>query len=197
MKKIVIAGASMALAAMPVLGAFAVEGTSFTDSLTVTIQDGCTIQNSQDAGTAGVYTNSDRSFTKTIAAGNVGYLNATDAGVPETTEGTVTVTCNSGSTSTKTFSVAVAVDGLTSGSNTIAGGVATSGATSNWAIKSNATGASTDNFSNYAKAESKVFLTGEAKNTLTFNPTYRVYVSPTQVPGSYTGSATYTVTINN
>ena len=195
MKKALIAGAaSVALAAMPVVGAFAATSSSFTDSLKVNVEGGCTLQNSQDASTPGIYTNSDREFTADIAAGNVGYLNGTASG-PSTDEGSVTVTCNTGSTDETVWTVSVEITGLTANGVTIPGGAATAGAaTSSWAIQSNANGTTASNpFSAYAAAANGTFLTAKANSAVTFNPSYRVYIAADQTPGEYTGSAKYTI----
>ena len=194
MKKLAIAGASVALAAMPVVGVFATS-TQFTDTLTVGVQDGCTMQNSQDSATPGSYAHSDRAFIADIAAGTTGWLNASDATTPSTSAGTVSVSCNTDDSS-RTYTVTVDVTGLTSGANTIAGGTATSGATSAWAIKSNASGTTASNpFANYATAADGTFLTATANNAVTFNPTYQVYVQPNQAPGNYTGTAVYEINL--
>ncbi|MBR2795856.1 hypothetical protein IKE13_02305 [Candidatus Saccharibacteria bacterium] len=196
MKKLVIAGASVALAAMPVLGAFAATSSSFTDTLTVGVAGGCTLENSNQSS-AGDYSVSDRTFTTDIATGTVGYLNADATGVASTTAGTVTVSCNT-QDSSKTWQVSLNVTDLADGANSITGGAQTSGATSGWAIKSNATGTTTANpfGSAYtAAADTTIFLSATANNTVTFNPSYQVYVGPNQAPGTYTGTAVYEVTL--
>lgn len=199
MKKSLVAmgAASLALAAMPVVGAFAATSTQFTDTLTVSVEGGCTLENSTQAN-AGDYSVSDRSFSATIAAGTVGYLNATNATTPSTSAGTVSIECNTDA-QTSGFTVAVAVDGLTDSaiSETIAGGAYLNGATSGWAIKSNATGSPTsDPFANYTAAASTTFITGNASQTVTFNPSYQVYIAPDQAPGTYVGHAVYTINMN-
>ena len=202
MKKSILAGAGVAalgFAALPFAGVFAATSSSFTDTLNVGVEGGCTLQNSQDSSTPGVYTNSDREFTTDIAAGNVGYLNADATGAATTTEGTVSISCNT-SDSTKSWTVAVDVTDLTNGTATITGGAAVSGvATSSWAIQSNAsvsTGSFTsDPFSSYAAAADGTFLSATADKTATFNPSYRVYIAPNQAPGDYEGSAKYTITL--
>ena len=206
MKKSLIAGAgvsALAFAALPFAGVFAA-GTSsqFTDTLTVGVEGGCTLENSTQAS-AGDYSVSDRSFTKTIPAGTVDYLNATDASTPSTSAGTVSIECNT-SASSDTYTVTVTVDGLTDSniSETIGGLAATSGATSGWAIKSNASGATTNPFASYTAAPTAetnsqaTFLTGNASATVTFNPTYQVYIAPDQEPGTYVGHAVYNIAMD-
>ena len=185
MKKLAIASASVALAAMPVVGVFAATGsTEFTDNLQVIVNSGCTLENG--GNTDGTYV--DRSFSKNIAVGNYAVLEgsaATDTAAItikcNTTSGTVTVT-SSGDTT------------LTSGSDTIAAGAATSGSASNWAIKSNATNTSSDPYAAYKAHVPGTFLTATASASgTTFNPSYQVYVAQGQNPGTYTGAVTYTV----
>lgn len=201
MKKSLIAGAgvsALAFAALPFAGVFAATSGSFTDTLTVGVAGGCTLENSTQSE-AGDYSVSDRSFTDDIAAGTVGYLNATDASTASTTAGTVSIECNTDSSSS-TYTVTVAIDGLTdsSTSETIAGGAYTSGATSGWAIKSNATGVTgaANPFATYTAASSTTFLTSNASATVTFNPSYQVYVAPDQEPGTYVGHAVYSITMD-
>ena len=198
MKKLAIAGASVVLAAMPVVGVFAATSGSFTDTLTVGVAGGCTLE--QTGGTAGSYNGNDHSYTTDIAAGNIGYLNVAQGGTAPAAGGGVTVSCNS-SDATTTYTVTVAVDGLTDATaGTIAGGNATSGTTSAWAIQSNATGFSANDpgnpFATYKAAESTTFLSATAADTVTFNPSYRVYIQPQQPAGSYVGHAVYTIALD-
>ena len=203
MKKLAIAGASAVLAALPVVGVFAATSSSFTDTLTVTVPGGCTLEDNS-AVTPGTY--ADRTFTAEIEAGTVGYLN--DNGSGTSTGTTMKIACNQ---STGTWTVtAEASTGALAGSGTAAGqsiapgaGDVTSGNTSGWSIQSNAANATTNPYSSYKAyvvdvGESySTFLTGSASSTTTtFNPSYRVYVSPTQTPGSYTGTVTYTVALD-
>ena len=206
MKKSIIAGAGVAalgFAALPFAGVFAATSSSFTDTLKVGVDGGCTLENSNQSE-AGDYSVSDRSFTiEHIAAGTIGYLNATNATTPSTTNGTVTISCNTGE-STDTYTVDVTVDGLT-GTNTseiIAGGAQTTGADSKWAIKSNATITHTQGtdptnpFADYAAAATGTFLKANATDTVTFNPSYRVYVAPDQEPDTYVGHAVYNIALD-
>ncbi len=194
MKKLAIAGASVALAALPVVGVFAATSGQFTDTLRVTIESGCTLENSTQAS-AGDYSVSDREFSATIGAGTVGYLNADNTGAATTTEGTVSIACNTNAQA-DTYTVAVAIDGLTYSGTTIAGGNYDNGDTSGWAIKSNASGATSNPFASYTAASSTTFLTGNASTAVTFNPSYKVYVAPNQAPGTYVGHAVYTITMD-
>ena len=189
MKKLAIAGASLALAAMPVVGVFAETGsTSFTDNLSVTVDNGCTLENG--GNTDGTYV--DRSFSKNIAVGNYATLEGTSA----TDTAAITIKCN---TTSGTVTVTSSGDTtLTSGSNTIAAGAEISGSASQWAIKSNAQNASTDPYSAYKAHVPGTFLTATASASgTTFNPSYQVYVAQGQAQGTYTGAVTYTVSYAN
>ena len=202
MKKLAIAGASLALAAMPVVGVFAADQSSFVDHLQVTVAGGCTIETS---ATTGDGTYADRSFSATIPAGTVGYLNdesGTHSGA------TLTVSCN-GADATKAWTVTVTppasgtLKGTTDNTKTIAPGEATSGATSGWAIKSN-TGNGTytvNTWENYKAAPTAAapFLKGSLAQGAsgTFNPSYQVFVATGQAPEVYKGDVTYTVTVGN
>lgn len=207
MKKSLIAGAGVAafgLAVLPVAGVFAATSSSFTDTLTVNVPGGCTLEDNS-ASTPGTY--NDRTFSATVQAGTVGYLN--DNGEGQTSGTTMKVACNQ---STGNWTVtAVASTGALAGSGTAAGqsilpgaGDVTSGNVSGWSIKSNASGATSNPYASYkayavdTDKEYSTFLTGAASSTTTtFNPSYRVYVSPTQTPGNYEGTVTYTVALDS
>lgn len=188
MKKLAIASASVALAAMPVVGVFAVTGsTEFTDNLSVTVNSGCTLENG--GNTDGAYV--DRSFSKNIAVGNYAVLDGSAA----TDTAAITIKCNTTSgTVTVTSAGSTTLVGTGSADNTIATGAATSGSTSNWAIKSNATNAASDPYAAYKAHVPGTFLTATASASgTTFNPSYQVYVAQGQAPDTYTGAVTYTV----
>ena len=188
MKKLVIAGASVALAAMPVLGAFAVTGSAeFTDNLSVEVTGGCTMENG--GNNDGVYTN--RSFSGQVATGNTVILSGSSA----TDSAAITIKCNTTSgTVTVTSAGSTSLIGTNDSNNTIAAGAQTSGSTSGWAIKSNATNAATDPYLNYKAHEVGTFLTATASASgTTFNPSYQVYAAAGQAPDTYTGSVTYTI----
>ncbi|MBQ3453088.1 hypothetical protein IJG28_02770 [Candidatus Saccharibacteria bacterium] len=188
MKKLAIASASVALAAMPVVGVFAVTGsTEFTDNLSVTVNSGCTLENG--GNTDGTYV--DRSFSKNIAVGNSAVLDGSAA----TDTAAITIKCNTTSgTVTVTSAGSTTLVGTSSADNTIATGAATSGSTSNWAIKSNASNTSSDPYAAYKAHVPGTFLTATASASgTTFNPSYQVYVAQGQAPDTYTGSVTYTV----
>ena len=206
MKKLAIAGASLALAAMPVVGVFAATSSSFTDTLTVTVPGGCTLEDNS-AQEPGTY--ADRAFSATIPAGTYKELGN---GFNEQTGTTMKIACN---TTSGTWTVtATASNGAISGksgaaltqSASIEPGIETTGNDSAWAIKSNTsigTGAANP-YASYKAYEVdsgksySTFLTGsaDAQTPVTFNPSYQVYVSPTQATGDYEGTVTYTVAMD-
>ena len=199
MKKSIIAAsaASLAVAALPVVGVFAATSTQFTDTLTVGVEGGCTMEDT--SGSTGTYKN--REFEGTITAGTSDELTA-QTGTDLYTGG-FTINCN---TTTGNFKVTVGAtnDGdLKDGNNAIsplAANATMGGNTSSWAIKSNAQGTTTANpYSDYKGFVAGDFITFAASSTespaeITFNPSYKVYVAPGQTPGNYTGTVTYTIT---
>ncbi len=200
MKKSLIAaaGATLAVAAMPAVGVFAATSGSFIDTLTVTVNGGCTMESSATA--AGVY--ADRSFSGSVDAGTAIELN----GGTTQTGATMTISCNATGTAWKVTAVADGLTGSGDAANaSIEPGAVTTGDTSGWAIKSHATGASSNPYENYKAYEEDsqgahytTFLTGTTGGTAaTFNPSYQVYASPTQKPGNYGGTVVYTIGLNS
>ena len=195
MKKLAIASASVALAAMPVVGTFAATSTQFQDTLTVGVEGGCTIEESATGTTAGTY--KDRAFEATIPVGTEKELTV-KADSPYS--GGFSVSCNT-TTGSWTVSVAATNDGdLKDGDNAIsplAADATMGGATSSWAIKSNASGTTTSNdYSNYKGFVAGNFIKANASETVSFNPSYKAYVATGQKPGNYAGTVTYTVAID-
>lgn len=196
MKKSIIAAsaASLAVAALPIAGVFAATSNSFTDTLTVGVKGGCTIEESATGATAGTY--KDRQFEATIPVGTEKELTAKSS---SEYSGGFSVSCNT-TTGTWTISVAATNGGdLKDGDNAISplGASATMGGnTSSWAIKSNANGATTNPYANYKGFVAGSFLEGSAGETVTFNPSYKAYVAPNQAPGDYTGTVTYTIAVD-
>ena len=102
MKKSLIAtgAASLALAAMPVVGVFAIaeEGNHMIDNITVTVPTSCSITNAntdEDGEVADVTNN----YAKTIYNGQYAIIGASDTTGATTADNTVGVTCNSTATS--------------------------------------------------------------------------------------------------
>lgn len=214
MKKSIIAAsvASLAVAALPIAGVFAADGGQFTDTLHVTVQGGCTIEDSQadPSGSVKPGTYSDTDFPAvTIAAGTVGYINADSTGAVDSTRGkSFKIMCNEESTTpgAKAWQVKVEGSNLTAtGATPIAPGNTYSGNVSAWGIKSNAQGNNADyatSFQNPFAAYKGVATAGTEElflqadlmdSAVTFNPSYEVYVSPSQEQGAYTGTAIYRV----
>ena len=194
MKKIAIAGASLALAAMPVLGAFA----DVTDTVILTIPDACSVGQTSSSQTGGGVTLQEQNAVNE-------HLYSWDA--DGTAGGTLKVSCNDASgwqvkavgasTGTPVTSMAA------SGSGTpIVTGTATSGATSNWAFKvAGTTGVTVvSTYQNYAAipaTATKVAGGSGAVSEGTIYTGYQVWVSATQQADTYTGKVTYTVTHPN
>lgn len=219
-KSIIAAGASAAaLAAMPIVGVFAASPNSFQDTLRVAVQGGCTIEDSETAATqnpAAPGTYVDRIFPaeetpgtpvyKSIAAGTVGYLNANDSGVVDSSARSFTVACNTADTSEiASWSVIVSAEALSDGnSHTINPGATYSGATSAYGIQSNATiiGTGTTTADPYASytyvtpaSGDNIFLSAANGVKVKFNPSYKVYIAPDQATGNYQGTVTYTISL--
>lgn len=198
MKKLAIAGASAVLAAMPVVGVFAADGTlTQTDTVVVTVDSACSL------ATSGSSLDPASTYTATIANGA---FNKTIDG------STLTITCNDvqgwklnavgAGTSTKGVAY---MDGTGTGiteSDDINTGTTLDGTVSDWAFKLTAgteehAGASivsgyTD-FSVVPTTATKVASGTTSAGTQTVTATYGVGISPTQNAGTYTGKVSYTL----
>ncbi len=187
-KSIIVTGAAaVALAAMPVLGAFA----DVTDTVTVTIGSSCSV-----GGTTAT-TGSGVNLSETMTNNTTKVWDADG-----TAGGKLVVTCNdaggwnikavgSGADATNKHYMN-ASNGAT---NDIATGTATTGATSNWAMKVAGTGAVTDFTSFHAVPDTatKVASSNTPGSAVQINTGYQVFVSATQEAGTYEGKVTYTV----
>ena len=181
MKKLAIVGALAALAAMPAVGVFAVDGTTVTDTVQITINEACTITSDQASNTySATMTNgqlkSDFGSTSML-------IKCNDAHGWH-----VTAVGSGADASNKT------VMNATGDGTDIATGTATSGDTSNWAMKVTGTGAS--GFTTFAEVPSSAtdVATGSGSTaTATISTTYQVFVSATQQADTYTGQVTYTL----
>ena len=199
MKKSIIAAsaASLAVAALPIAGVFAATSTQFSDTLTVGVAGGCTIEDNASGATPGTY--ADRTFSKPITAGTAAELEGAQG---QSTDG-FKVSCN---TDTGTWTVSVAAENsgnlVSEDDDTIAplaSGASMGGNTSSWAIQSHAqvtsTGTVTNPYEEYTGYSAGVFLSAPAGSTATFNPSYKAYVAPNQAPGNYAGKVTYTIAV--
>ena len=185
MKKLLTVGiASLALAAVPVIGAFA----DFTDTIQLTINESCTL--TRQAYSSGGVTN------------NTSHKNGTD-GTWSTTAGTDTlsttrsngtVTTALGSSQFKVvcnriggYKVTVATTALsTSGATaTIPSNTTYSASTSGWSPISGTT--------KLANGATVNTVTSPTSGT-TFEVSYGVGINATQSAGTYTGTATYSLT---
>ena len=181
MKKLAIAGASLALAAMPVVGVFAASGTTVTDTVEVTIDSACTITTTNASNTySATMTNGQLksdfgSTSMTIACNDAGGWHVTAVG-------------SGADASNKHY-----MDASASGTD-IATGTATSGSTSNCAFKVNGTDASGyTSFSAVPQTAADVATNAGASEASILTTTYQVFISPTQQADTYTGQVTYTL----
>ena len=218
MKKSLIAtgAASLALAAMPVVGVFAVDGpVQVVDTVRVTIDESCTFEATQGGATVTPTGSTNpktinRTFAKDATLGSVVILaGAGDEGVPSGVDPiTVVAACNSDGTGggkTGTYSITAASSQTMTGTgsavipNSTAGNeTLTSGGTSAWSMRivAPSTGIQNSYGSYHVMPDSTgdVVLTGTASSTdVTFTPEYRVYVGTDQASGTYTGTVTYTI----
>ncbi len=216
MKKslIAVAGASLAAAAMPVVGVFA-EG-SFTDTVQVTVSKSCVWQASWNDPTDGPQTGNPtgRTFSKDgVVPGTLLHFGgASDDGQAPGSSAQapiISMECNNGTGDGTTGSWTVSAAGASEGaSNTamkpsgsgvaIATGTATTGATSNWAFKISASGGTVaTGYGSYTSipASAVTVLSGNADATtdITFTPSYQVYIGTDQAADTYTGKVTYTL----
>ncbi len=194
MKKSIIAASAsaVALAAMPVLGAFAV----VTDTVVLTIQSACSVgQTSSTAGTG-------KTMTETNAQNGQTYTFAADG----TAGGTIKVSCND----TGGWMVKAVGSGDDANDKTVmnasasgtdiatAAGAPTSG-DSKWGFKvaSSTSGVSIETgYSDWAAVPTDAQKVASGSGAISegqINTGYRVWVSTTQQADTYTGKVTYTV----
>ena len=194
MKKSLIAASAsaVALAAMPVVGAFA----NVTDTVVLTIESACSV------GASTATTGAGKTITETEAVNNHLYQYEANG----TAGGTIKVSCNDASGwHIKAVGASTGADNtkmVQSASGTpIATGTATSGDASNWAFKvaahTGTTGVTVaDGFSDYHAVPdeaTKVASGSAAISEGQIDTGYQVWVSATQQADTYTGKVTYTV----
>lgn len=184
MKKLVIAGASVALAAMPVLGVFAADGNNaIVDNIEVTIDSACSVTATNATNTYAV--NMSNSQLKSDIGSTTMNVKCNDNG------GWKLNAAGTGPAADKTVLQA-------SAGTDIVSGTATSGTTSNWAFKvaGDSTVAAYQNFAEVPAAGTKV-AEGNGATDMTngteITTTYQVWISSTQQKGTYTGQVTYTL----
>ena len=171
MKKLAIASASVALAAMPVLGVFAI-----TDNISVTVSSSCTMATANGAST----TVTGNSYTGSGAPGDLVTL-GTGTGV-DPTKIKIQCNANNGYTLTPTFSV------LTNG--TAAHNISYSGSPEASAGSKTWTAYYAKN-SDAAAAFTTSAISGTSTMTDTYTFSYKVGLSNDQATGTYTGTAQY------
>ena len=217
MKKslIVTGAASLALAAMPVVGVFA-EAPEVVDTITVKIAESCSFQATQGTG-AGSELNPDsdnefkRTFEKSVELGQSVIL-----GDPSQTDGSgkkpasdpdivIEGVCNTGDSSSAstgsagTWSITAKGSGTTASltgpgdaiESTSAKANLDSGTVSGWGMKVDS---SATTWSVVPGSAGGVVASGNAAGTsFSFAPSYRVYVGTEQAAGTYSGTVTYTI----
>ena len=176
MKKLAIASASVALAAMPVLGVFADNTMTITDNISVTVSSSCTMATANGAST----TVTGNSYTGSVAPGDLVTL-GTGTGV-DPTKIKIQCNANNGYTLTPTFSV------LTNG--TAAHNISYSGSPEASAGSKTWTASYAKN-SDAAKAFTTSAISGTSTMTDTYTFSYKVGLSNDQATGTYTGTAQY------
>lgn len=220
-KTIIVSGAaSLALAAMPVVGAFAAAETSntMTDNINVTVPASCSIVNTHTDPTA-AKSNVTNNYSETINNGQ--HKEISSAATPATgQDSNIGVTCNTTDSSKagwKITAVGASTNDTTTknrlidennAANYIASGATqganhpTSGATSDWAFKVNITTGenvgTASGFTNNAWTQVPTSEIDVATGTGTAAPgtlkmSYGVYVSGTQPAGTYKGAVKYTL----
>lgn len=204
MKKSIIAAsaASLAVAAMPVVGAFAATST-VTDTLNVNIPASCTIRNDETTGESSGTPSTENVYNVTMKNGELRDDIGTGAsGVTGDNDNTIEVSCNIQSGTDAGWSLAAAGKGgstalveQTDSSKTIPTGDGT-GTTSYWQFKTAATGVTyttpyaSGQFAAVPSSATIATGTGDAEFTMT----YKVYVDLEQATGTYTGGVVYTLT---
>ena len=196
MKKTLIAGmASLALAVVPVASVFA-DASTYTDTVQVTVSDGCTSASSftRAAYSSGGVTNNTSHKNGTdgtwSTTANTDTLSATRS------NGTVTyalgssqfkVICNNAGG----YKVTVATTSLTgpTGTTAIPNNSTFSASVSGWAPMSAASSSATK-YTNGSTVKTESTTTAGT----TFEVFYGVGISATQAAGTYTGTATYSLT---
>ncbi len=209
MKKIAILGASAALAAMPVVGVFAVDpDTSIVDTLQVTVESSCTFK--VDNTTDGMYTKDTLYSDANVAGGSQADFSATHSGSHDfeftcnDTDGfTITALPTNLTSWNTTTSAAGTGDGVISfteysvysGNTGITGGTERDG---KWTA--HVTTTDTDAGMTIAQPSSinsqsptTIVTKSDALGQATFNVEYKVYAGTSTPADTYRGTITYTL----
>ncbi|MBR0467881.1 hypothetical protein IJJ53_03185 [Candidatus Saccharibacteria bacterium] len=199
MKKslIVTGAASLAVAAMPIVGVFAADGTlTQTDTVVVTVDSACSLATSGSEVTPDAST-----YKATIANG---------AYNTDITGSTFTITCNdTGGWKLNAIGAGTATGDVTkmdastnTDSDDIATGTTLDGSVSNWAFKVAKGGSDaanitvTEGYTNFSAVPASATKIAQGTSTAgnsTIAATYGVGISSTQSAGTYTGKVTYTL----
>ena len=202
MKKSIIAAgaASVALAAMPVVGVFAETTTSggiVKDEVSVTVSDTCSITST---GTL-----ASNTITRSVSFGTV----TTSGANPEKQAEAMIIDCNKGwaLTAKAAGSPAGHEKDLVSSGNYIYGdptGDGVSGTVSNWKFKLTGTDitTTTTNYTNYQVIPDNttgVAVAGNASgaDSVSITPSYQLDLIGSQAAGIYEGAISYTLTANS
>ena len=218
MKKSLIATAGVAafaVAAVPFAGVFAASST-VTDVINVTLDESCTITSEstpsgEDPTTGNVETTNTYDVTM-----HVGQLKsdigdgASEEGGSAGTANQLQVACNTTDPLKNTWSLTAVGAGegttvdvmkpATAGNTEIATGTATSGATSNWAMKVAGDYTDTNGFKTFRAVPTTATVVAEgggsstATDPVVFTTNYQVYIGTSQEPDTYTGAVLYTLT---
>ena len=179
MKKTLGVVAAATLAAMPVMGVFAVDN-QFTDNISITIDEVCTLTRAASAHASGTdsgsWSTTGDTLSKTLTAGTA----ALDLG-----SSTFHVNCNH----TSGYKVTMDAEGLASGTDNIPyiqTAAAPTVSTSEWAVKVG---------SNYILDNGVVDTTTAplANAGKDFTVIYGVAIKDGQAAGTYAGTVTYTL----
>ncbi len=196
MKKSLIAtgAAAVALAAMPVLGAFAAD-TSVTDTIQITVNDSCTIT---EGSTTDGLDNKDTTYADTVANGNETTFSGTHSG-----NHTFHVSCNApggwsfSATPTNLTGYTDSGKGSTNSDNinfVASSSYSNSGAAGDWTATITApSGTTVTQPSTAGSSNTIISATGAQASNVEITATYKAYVGTQTSAGYYEGTIAYTL----
>lgn len=183
MKKLAIAGASLALAAMPVLGVFADDVKNIQDTITVTVAPTCSFDTNSGAASA-----SNESYSATVLNGAEAAFN--DGGVHN-----FYVKCNDteGYTVTATPTALTGQLPATGTKNSIPYTVSynASGTAGMWSAAVASSDSHNPTVTTPVPAAGGVIVTDNKTDGTAFAVTYKAYVGTETPADTYTGTMTY------
>lgn len=194
-KRVIIAGAaSLAVAAMPVVGVFAENyGEAVVDQIQVTVNRVCNMTSNVTPQRDG---DPNGTYSKMVTPGTL------IGGNGQSWEGTVSTmsyTCNDaggwkvtaqGVAGVGSSEAQTALKAESDGTDIVTG-TATDGDTSNWAFRVTGTGASFTSFAEIPGTTTTVASSADSVASGTLTPEYRVWISPLQEADTYTGYVKY------